>query len=137
MPARLYLLISSALPALDRECEHLLVEEEGDHAPPEMTDELFGTTHSCATTLVSNYDDDGALRVAVEEWWHGIAGVRPLLELLTTDLSCMSEDQKDSVAELRPESWSIRTPLVLYRSGSGEARAEARRFVVESALAIH
>jgi hypothetical protein len=133
MTTALYLVASEAMPSLGEGTAMLMVQGEGEPEPPGDLDVMSGE-YGCVTTLVAQYSDLGALCVAVSEWWQDMAGVAPRLDLLATDLSAMASDQRDSIAELDRESWSIRTPLFVFRNGSPDAEAEARAVVTKAAL---
>jgi hypothetical protein len=138
MAIGLFLLTSDAVPNLGEDEEFLLVtpEEEGEDECTGSLDEsdLAPDLHACITTLVADYDNWEALRHDVSEWWRELTQSTPVLELLATDLTLMSEDQRESIAELKGQSWSIRTPVVVFRKDRPGAALEARKFVTECAL---
>ena len=134
MPVTLYLLRSDACPDFGHETEMIILHEEG-YSPP--SDPFPRELYACMTTLVTTYDDSPAFREAVTAWWQELSGVDPVLEPLTTELSLMSPDQRETILELDPESWSVRSNVVAYPKGAPDAEAEARSLILESALSQH
>jgi hypothetical protein len=125
----LYLLRSAKCPDFGPDTEAIVVADE-DSPPPEGGVDAY----ACLTTLVTNYDDSPAFRQSVAAWWKELSGAEPLLEVLATEPMLMSPDQRDSIAELEPSSWSARSNVVLFPRDSDELEAEARRIIVEAAL---
>jgi hypothetical protein len=132
MATILYLLRSSNCPDFGRDTEAIVVADE-DSPPPEGGVESY----ACLTTLVANYDDSSDFRQAVADWWKELSGAAPALEVLATNPSLMSQDQRDSIAELEPFSWSARSSVVLFPRDSDELEAEARKIVIEAALSAN
>lgn len=103
MSATLYLLRSDACPDFGPDAREIVVTD--DETPlPDNSSEIY----SCMTTLVTNYDDSPEFRLAVNEWWCDLCGVDPVLEVLATEVSLMAPNQRNALAELVPESWSVR-----------------------------
>ncbi len=133
MAVALFLLTSNGLPDLGEDVEFVPIASDRAARSSERGIRAVGQ-HGCMTTLVADYGDLDALRHDVSRWWLDIANARPSLELLATEPAHMSAEQRKLIARLEPQSWSIRTPLVVYRTNQPEAALEARRFVTETAL---
>jgi hypothetical protein len=125
----LYLLRSVKCPDFGPDTEVIVIADEDSPLPEGGVD-----SYACLTTLVANCDDSPEFRQAVAVWWRELSGVEPTLEVLATELALMSPDQRDSIAELEPSSWSTRSNIVLFPSDSDELEAEARKIVVVAAL---
>jgi hypothetical protein len=129
MTTILYLLRSDNCPDFGPDTDALLIaDEETQPSEVEIVD------CACFTTLVANCDDSPDFRQAVTEWWEEFGGRAPILHVLATDPTLMSEDHRNSISELEPSSWGVRSHVVLFPRDSADAEAEARKIVVGAAL---
>jgi hypothetical protein len=134
MSFALYLVSSARVPEQHLEDEDAFImidtafEDLGEETliPPEQM--------RFATTLTVRSDDVGALLEEVREHWQARAGAPLDVELLTDEPGLLSEDSRQTLAELAPESWSYRASFLAFRAGSEAAWNDAREFLRDAAL---
>jgi hypothetical protein len=87
-----------------------------------------------ATTVIVRSDDVSALLQEAREHWQAQAGAPLEAELLTDEPSLLSEDSRQTLGALGPESGSYRASFVVFRADSEAAWNDAREFLRDAAL---
>ncbi|MET0554765.1 MAG: hypothetical protein ABW221_17115 [Vicinamibacteria bacterium] len=130
----LYLVSSARVPEQHLKDEDaLLMIDTGFEGLPEDA-EIPPEQMRFATTLTVCSDDVDALLQEAREHWQTHAGAPLETELLTSEARLLSEDSRQTLAELAPESWSYRASFLAFRAGSEDAWNDAREFLRDAAL---
>lgn len=132
MSLHLYLIISEKRPDIGGSGEDLLIVDEDidpDQIPPESL--CFMTT-----VLFSN-SDPACLFQDFERWWSESGGGTPRLELLADRAEMIHQARAAEAADLDENSWIVKAFFVAYPAAAGEARAEARKIILEAELRQH
>lgn len=91
---------------------------------------------SCSylTTFAHKTDDIDMALSEIRETWIEWTQQEITLEVLTTDKSSMTRDQKRTFDELGDGEWSYRLPLVAFCRNNKAALGEAKTFIIECSI---
>ncbi len=123
---------SNAIPEEANKLEMIMLRtglesfDDSSIIPPESCSYI--TTFAHKTDYI-----DSALN-EIRETWKSWTQQEIMLELLTTDKSLMTKDQKRTFDKLDDGEWSYRLPLVMFCRGNEAALEEAKTFIIECSI---
>jgi hypothetical protein len=132
MNLHLYLVISEKRPDIGGSGEDLLIAGEDtdpDQIPPESL--------CFMTTVLFRNSDPACLFQDFERWWSDSGGGTPRLDLLADRAEMIDQDRAAEAKDLDEHSWIVRASFVAYPAAADEARAEARKIILEAELRQH
>lgn len=132
MSLHLYLVISDKRPDIGGSGEDLLVVAE-DTDPEQIPLESL----SFMTTVLFRNSDPSRLFQDFASWWSESGGGTPLLELLADRAEMIDPQRAADANDLDEEGWIVKAFFVAYPAAADEARAQARKIILEAELRQH
>jgi hypothetical protein len=132
MSLHLYLVISEKRPDIGGSGEDLLIVDDDtdpDQIPPESL--------CFMTTVLFRNSDPARLFQDFESWWSESGGGTPRLELLADGAEMIDQERAAEANDLDEDSWIVKAFFVAYPAAADEARAEARKIILEAELRRH